>query len=202
MAGWSSNNKYALLGAMRVIAMAISYEIPLVLALLAPVLFAGTMTSRDRRVAAGPPHLAGLPAAAAGVHLLHRRDRRAEPHAGRHRRGGVGDRRRLPHRVLGHEVRPVLRRRADQRAGGVGHHGEPVLRRLVAVRPREVDPAVDDLHRQDLLLLLRPDLAARHAAAPAHRPADGVRLEDADPAGADQHRRRRDRGAASGASSS
>jgi NADH-quinone oxidoreductase subunit H len=44
IAGWSSNNKYALLGAMRVIAMAISYEIPLVLALLAPVLFAGSMS--------------------------------------------------------------------------------------------------------------------------------------------------------------
>src|SRR3954464_4533743 len=44
IAGWSSNNKYALLGAMRVIAMAISYEIPLVLALLGPVLFAGTMS--------------------------------------------------------------------------------------------------------------------------------------------------------------
>jgi NADH-quinone oxidoreductase subunit H len=44
MAGWASNNKYALLGAMRVIAMAISYEVPMVLALLAPVLFAGTMS--------------------------------------------------------------------------------------------------------------------------------------------------------------
>ena len=44
VAGWSSNNKYALLGAMRVIAMAISYEIPLVLALLAPVIFTGTMS--------------------------------------------------------------------------------------------------------------------------------------------------------------
>jgi len=43
LAGWSSNNKYALLGAMRTIAMLISYEIIQVLALLGPVLFAGTM---------------------------------------------------------------------------------------------------------------------------------------------------------------
>jgi NADH-quinone oxidoreductase subunit H len=44
MAGWASNNKYALLGAMRIIAMSISYEIPLVLALLGPVIFSGTMS--------------------------------------------------------------------------------------------------------------------------------------------------------------
>jgi NADH-quinone oxidoreductase subunit H len=44
MAGWSSNNKYSLLGAIRVIAMLLSYEIPLVLALLGAVLFAGTMS--------------------------------------------------------------------------------------------------------------------------------------------------------------
>jgi NADH-quinone oxidoreductase subunit H len=43
MGGWGSNNKYALLGAFRVIAQLVSYEIPMVMALLVPVLLAGTM---------------------------------------------------------------------------------------------------------------------------------------------------------------
>jgi len=44
MAGWSSNNKFALLGAMREVAMLISYEIPQVLALLGVVIFTNTMS--------------------------------------------------------------------------------------------------------------------------------------------------------------
>jgi NADH-quinone oxidoreductase subunit H len=44
MAGYASNNKYALLGSMRVIAMLISYEVPTVLALLGVVTFTGTMS--------------------------------------------------------------------------------------------------------------------------------------------------------------
>ena len=44
MAGWSSNNKYATLGAMRSAAQAVSYEVPLVLSLLGPVMVAGTMS--------------------------------------------------------------------------------------------------------------------------------------------------------------
>lgn len=47
IAGWSSNNKYALLGAMRTIAMLISYELVQVLALLGAVVFAGSMRLGD-----------------------------------------------------------------------------------------------------------------------------------------------------------
>lgn len=43
MAGWSSNNKYALLAGFRVVAQLMSYEIPMVLAMLGPVLLVGTM---------------------------------------------------------------------------------------------------------------------------------------------------------------
>ncbi len=43
MAGWSSNNKYALLGAFRQVAVMISYEIPMVVSLMIPTILAGTM---------------------------------------------------------------------------------------------------------------------------------------------------------------
>jgi NADH-quinone oxidoreductase subunit H len=43
MAGWGSNNKYALLGGMRAIAQSVAYGVPLVLAALVPVILAGSM---------------------------------------------------------------------------------------------------------------------------------------------------------------
>ena len=43
IAGWSSNNKFALLGAFRTVAQLVSYEVPMVLSLLVPVLLARSM---------------------------------------------------------------------------------------------------------------------------------------------------------------
>ncbi len=47
LAGWASNNKYALLGGLRSSAQMISYELPLSLAIAAPLLLANTLSLRE-----------------------------------------------------------------------------------------------------------------------------------------------------------
>ena len=43
LAGWGSNNKFSLIAAFRVIAQLVSYELPMVITLLIPVMLAGSM---------------------------------------------------------------------------------------------------------------------------------------------------------------
>src|SRR4026207_1530754 len=47
MAGWGSNNKYALLSAMRAVNQIISYDLPFIFSALVPVLLAGSLKMSD-----------------------------------------------------------------------------------------------------------------------------------------------------------
>ncbi len=47
LAGWGSNNKYALLGAFRAVAQLVSYEVPMILSLLVPIILARSMSTMD-----------------------------------------------------------------------------------------------------------------------------------------------------------
>jgi len=59
MAGWGSNNKFSMLGAMRAIAQMFSYELPLIITVLPAVMVVGSLTP-DRIVAAQGGYTFGL----------------------------------------------------------------------------------------------------------------------------------------------
>src|SRR3989441_421220 len=59
MAGWGSNNKYSMLGAMRAIAQMISYELPLIITVLPVVMIVGSLNP-DKIVAAQSTYSLGF----------------------------------------------------------------------------------------------------------------------------------------------
>ncbi len=139
LAGWSSRNKYSLLGAMRSVAQLVSYEIPQVLSTIPIVLWTGSLSLVsvfDAQREFGwwifsPPGLLAF------IILLDREHRRGKPYAVRPSRSRVRDHRRLSHRILRHAVRAFLpggvsqrvRRqlRGDDLVPG-GRHAVPVRR--------------------------------------------------------------------------
>jgi len=63
LAGWASNSKYPLLGGLRSAAQMVSYEVPLTLSLLAPVLISGSLkfSEINQAMAIGVPIWAVIP---------------------------------------------------------------------------------------------------------------------------------------------
>ena len=60
MAGWSSANKYSLMGGLRAAGQLIAYELPLVLAVVGSVILAGTLSMSgivEARIEAGYPYI-------------------------------------------------------------------------------------------------------------------------------------------------
>jgi NADH-quinone oxidoreductase subunit H len=60
MAGWSSGNKYSLMGGLRAAGQLIAYELPLVLAVIGTVMLAGTMSMSgivEAQIEAGYPYV-------------------------------------------------------------------------------------------------------------------------------------------------
>ncbi|GIW10990.1 MAG: hypothetical protein KatS3mg061_2047 [Dehalococcoidia bacterium] len=159
MAGWSSNNKFALFGAMRAVAQFVSYEVPLVLAALSVVLLAGTMNTLTIANQQVVVNALILPLALVVFSIASIAEANRTPmdivEAESEIVAGV------PYGVRWHGVHHVLRRGVHPRPRLRGDAERALPRRLETVLARSGPAALAALRAQELSRLLRPDLVAR-----------------------------------------
>ena len=138
MAGWSSRNKYSLLGAMRAVAQMISYEVPLLLASVVIVMMTGSL-SLVKIVEAQNQYTYGLPhwyiftpwPLRRVCDLCHCGNRGDESLAVRFAGGRIGTGGRIFHGVFGIQVCAVLSGGVPGDVFGVGTGDDAVSGRVV-----------------------------------------------------------------------
>ena len=135
LAGYASGSKWSLFGGMREAAQVVSYEVPIGLCVVVPVLIVGTMNLVTIGEAqAGLVHeLADLPRSVHVLRLLrlfHLRGGQREPRPVRPGRSGKRAGRRLPHGILRPALELLLHGRVRLDVPGQRPGRDPVLRRL------------------------------------------------------------------------
>ncbi len=132
LAGWASNSKYAFLGCLRSAAQIVSYEIAMGFALVGVLMAASSLNLSDivRGQEGGAAYWYIWPLFPLFLVYLISGDRRDQPPSVRRGGGRVGDRRRLPRRVLGRHLRAVLPRRVHEHDPDRGADVDHVPRRL------------------------------------------------------------------------
>ena len=129
LAGWSSNNKYSLLGGLRAAAQMLSYEVFMGLSLMGVVVLAGSFRLTD--IVEAQRRRVVRRSAISRLRAFSDRGRCGNaPVAVRSGRGGKRTDRRISLGVFGHEVRHVFRRRIYRRHPDLRHDHAAVFRRL------------------------------------------------------------------------
>ncbi len=169
MAGWASNNKFALIGAFRVVAQLLSYEVPMILSIATVVLLAGTMSTMGVVEAQQVPFILVLPVAFIAYFVA-----------------GSAEVGRAPFDLLEADSEIVAGYFVEYSGlkfgwfyiaeygnlfRHLGDHGNTVPRRLArAVQPRGARARAALLYYQDPSGRLPADVDSRHVAPLPHRP--------------------------------
>ena len=184
MAGWSSRNKYSLLGAMRAVAQMISYEVPLLMSSVAVVMMTGSLSlgkivDAQNQYSYGLPHwyvftpwgFAGFILFAIAATAETNRSPFDLPEGESELVAGY-------YGIFGLQIRTLLSWRVCGHDGHFRAGRHAVFRRLLgAASDSRIRPFVVLVLREDHACDVRVHLGARNAAPPAPGSVDELCLE-------------------------